>query len=82
MDLTATAFGLLVTTLGGLFTAVVLLARRELDRGREQVAELDRRLTHVEAQLVSLAPLARALDRKNNQDADRFLEGAWRAEQG
>lgn len=82
MDLTATAFGLLVTALGGLFTAVVLLARRELDRGREQVAELDRRLTHVEAQLVSLAPLARALDRKNNQDADRFLEGAWRAEQG
>lgn len=82
MDLTATAFGLLVTALGGLFTAVILLARRELDRGREQVAELDRRLTHVEAQLVSLAPLARALDRKNNQDADRFLEGAWRAEQG
>lgn len=82
MDLTAAAFGLLVTALGGLFTAVVLLARRELDRGREQVADVDRRLKQVERQLVALEPVARALDRKNNLEAERFLEGAWRAEQG
>lgn len=61
MDLTATAFGLLVTALGGLLAAVVLLARRELDRGREQVAELERRLAIVERDLQDLEPLAAVL---------------------
>lgn len=55
MGLTATAFGLLVTALGGLFTAVVLLARRELDRGRDQLMALA-------TGILGAAKFAKALD--------------------
>ena len=82
MDLTATAFGLLVTALGGLFTAVVLLARRELDRGREQVADLGLRLAAVERRLQDLDPLAAVLRQKAKEQAERMLESASFAREG
>ena len=79
MDLTATAFGLLVTVTGGLFTAVVLLARRELDRSREQVADIDRRLRLAEADLFALQPIAIVLRQKNQEQAERMIDGAKHA---
>lgn len=82
MDLTAAAFGLLVTALGGLFTAVVLLARRELDRQREQAAELGRRLDRVEWEMRKLEPVVSVLEHNAQVQAERFLKGARRAVTG
>ena len=82
MDLTAAAFGLLVTALGGLLTAVVLLARRELDRQREQAADLDRRLALAERDLETLKPLTLTLREKAKEQAERMLGDASHADEG
>jgi hypothetical protein len=76
LDLTATAFGLLVTVVGALFTAVVLLARRELDRHREQVTDLDHRLRLIERKMDSLEPVVTVLERNAQDDGQRFVKGA------
>ena len=73
MDLTAAAFGLLVTTTGGLFAAVVLLVRRELDHAREHMKDLDDRLRAIEDDNRMLRPISDGMRRKLNEAADPIV---------
>lgn len=75
MDLTATTFGLLVTVVGALFTAVVLLVRRELDHTRERLKDLDDGLRATEREHHFFRPIAQRMERKLQEAADSIEGG-------
>ena len=79
MDWTATAFGLLVTVVGALFAAVVLLVRRELDHTKQQIERIDERLRKLEADQFFLRPVADGMQRKLEEGAASILTQVPRA---
>lgn len=77
MDWTATAFGLLVTIVGALATALALLVRRELDHLRQMHHALDARLRNAEDELFVLRPVANSI-RRNMEEQANALAGRLR----
>lgn len=76
MDWTASAFGLLVTVTGGLFTIVILLVRRELDHLRASIAALQDKVHRLELEHVVLKPVINLLERNMEERADFMTGGA------